>query len=216
MCRLRVVYLYLKILISLNLKMNLSKVLRVLFAFVLVLNASFGFGVVLAQQQVELDDEQGVNTRDLDVVLIHGEQDPATKEFDLIATITSNIDSDRVLVTWDLPGSVEFASTAQYVTEQTAVSAGESTIVRVRVVGGARGGQEFSTTVTLVKADVNYISSDNMEVVFNESREILPMTSDYKQARVLNNIKTALIFLCIGGVALGAGGAVYWRYRRVK
>ena len=153
-------------------------------------------------------------SQDLNVALSYGEQSVGSKEFDLVATITSNLDSDRVIVEWDVPAQIEFSEETQFDTETTTISKGATQVVTARVRSLAQGAYIIKVNVTAVKADVNYVTSDTMDMSFNEDHEILPLTEDYKQAKLIRQVITSVIVILILFAITGAGIWLYGRYRK--
>jgi|GEM_PF-4098818 len=173
--------------------------------------------IVKAQEEpLEVVDEIEISDEDLDVVLTHGEQDPGSKEFDLIATISSKLDSDRVIVEWELPSQIIFAEENQRNTQTTSVREDEISVATARVMGVRAGTYEVKVNVTTVKADVNYITADTLEITFNNDKEVLPLTDEYKKAKLTDQVITALVVLVVLLLVGGAGFWLYSRYRMAK
>lgn len=183
------------------------------FAFVLVL-------VVLIPMTVTLAEEVEVNgvlsdvddARNLDIVLSYEDQSPKTKQFYVVATITAGIDSDRVVIEWDLDRGLNFVGRLS-VYDNTSVRKGETSIVRRLVEPNFAGSKDIKAVVTAVKADVNYISSDTLDLELNQSREISPQTEEYKESKMMYQAWQAFQIV---SVVLGAGlvGALFVRWLR--
>jgi len=153
-------------------------------------------------------------SQDLDVTLSYGVQDSPSKEFDLIATITSNIDSDRVIVEWTTPIAFAFTDQYQFSIQQTTVAKGETKVLRARVKPDQGGINKVEVKITAVKADVNYISSDSKEITLNDSKEIIPLSKEYKKDKLINQVINAIAIILVLAAVLGAGVWVFGRYRQ--
>lgn len=159
-------------------------------------------------ETIQTDDQ------DLDVKLSYGEQSASSKELDLVAEISSNLDSDRVIVTWELPDYIETAEEFQPLTTTTTVTKGGKQTVFLRVKAALSGSYRIKVNITAVKADVNYVTSDTMSIEFNQDKEVLPLTDEYKKAKLLLQIRNILIALTVVGVVTGIGFWLFRRYRR--
>jgi len=153
------------------------------------------------------------DSENLDIVLSYINQSPKSKEFDLVAEISSGIDSDRVVVEWKLPSGVKFADSLESRYSRPSVSAGQKTIVQKRLVATYLGSKEIEVVATAVKADVNYVSSDKIQLVFNEGKEIIPETQEYKDAKTMYQITQALLYIGLAAIVAGGG---YFAYRWVR
>ncbi|MBN1331412.1 hypothetical protein JW978_00835 [Candidatus Dojkabacteria bacterium] len=159
------------------------------------------------------DLEQVDDSENLDVVLSYASQSPSSKEFYLIAEINSGIDSDRVVVEWKLPSGIKFADSTESRYSRPTVSAGQTTTVQKRLVATYAGTREIEVVATAVKADVNYVSSDKIELQFNDSKEIIPQSEEYKNAKLMHQIVLVLLYLGLGALVLTGG---YLGYRWIK
>ncbi|MBD3280801.1 hypothetical protein GF389_04740 [Candidatus Dojkabacteria bacterium] len=153
------------------------------------------------------------DSENLDIVLSYANQSPNSKEFDLIAEISSGIDSDRVVVEWQLPSGLKFADSATTKYSRPSVTAGETTIVTKRVIARYARTSEVEVIATAVKADVNYVSSDKLELSFNEAKEVVPLSEEYKDAKTMYQITQVLLYI---GLAALLFGLAYFAYRWVR
>lgn len=180
---------------------------------------------VLAQVGNSVDDVQEldslnnevISTEDeptnIDVVLSTETQDPGTKEFFLVADITSIIDSDRVIVEWQLDNGLILGEDETKYIDKTVVAANGGTEVKKRVVAQYLGTHTAKVVVTAVKADVNYVTSDTIELEFDKNLEIVPQTEEYKKAKLVYQGTRAALYLLIVA-AIGTAG--YFGYKEIK
>lgn len=163
--------------------------------------------ITFAQEEVIID-----NSENLDIVLSYDNQSPKTKGFYLIADVASGIDSDRVVVEWILPSEIEFVDELESPYSRPTVSTGQTTQVQKNIVARYSGTYEIEAIVTAVKADVNYVSSDKIELTFNEKKEIIPMSDEYKQAKTLYQLAEAVLYF---GIAMLGIGLIYFLYKQI-
>lgn len=171
------------------------------------------FAISVYSQEIDNSNPIRVDEKDLDIVLSYEKQDPASKEFYIVADIKSGIDSDRVIVDWDFPTRIKLADETDYPRSRTDIFAGKVSTVKKLVKPLSKGTFEVEAVVTAVKADVNYISSDTVQIEFNDDKEILPISEEYKKDKMIYQITQILIyFAIITGIFL----VIYFIYREIK
>lgn len=198
---------------------NFYREMRIRKFFIFVLTTIFA--ITLSSQILPASAQENLispsptdetNVNDISIKLSKGEQSPMNKEVDLIATIDSNVDSDRVIVKWTLTPQIYLADKNASEEQIITISKGvQSTRIRVKAAYG--GKSEIEVNVTAVKADVNYIASDKMEVEFNDSLEILPLTDEYKKNKLIYQLVMLLASLIFIGIMAFTGRWLYKRYK---
>ncbi len=173
----------------------------------------FALATMALAQDLESTELQQSDERDLDIILSHEVQDPGSKEFFLVADIKSGIDSDRVIVEWNLPRGIKLASETDLFRSRATIYEGRTTIVKKLVVPAGQGKYQVEAVVTAIKADANYISTDSIQIEFNDNKEIIPLSEEYKQAKLQHQIIRVLIYIAIiSGISLVS----YYIYREIK
>lgn len=131
-------------------------------------------------------------------------QDPATKIVKFEMILTSDIDTDRLKVTWTTSGPNVFADTTQATVVATIEKGKTYTIpIELKVLG--YGVNELFGKAEAVKPDSTYIATIRKDFASNESGEVLPLTEDYNQQKTLNTIKNIVLVVVIVAVILIGG-----------
>lgn len=194
---------------------------RIIFVLGLLVLIATGSQLVTAQenaestqsQQEQLPDNMQVNTNDIDVTLETETQDPGSKKFQIVATISSAIDTDRVIVDWIPQNGITFSDPLDTGKSSTTVRQGSDTVVSKKFVANYSGTHEVEVVITAVKADVNYLAADNIELEFNQDLELLPLTDDYKQAKLVYQFTRGVLYLTI---IVATAAALFFVYRRIR
>ncbi len=170
------------------------KIFKLIFVVVFLISSQV---LVVAES-----DENYENKDVLNVELSTTTQDPKTKEFDIVATINSEIDSDRVVVETSLSDYIVFVNEDDKQIS-TKVRANVVNPIHIRVKPVLAMPSKVTVVVTLIKADVYYTSSDTINLTFNDKKELLPITSAYQKAKYLYFFKNfSLVLIAIIAVIL--------------
>ncbi len=132
------------------------------------------------------------NTEKLNISLETSNQNPKTKEFDLIITIKSDLDSDRVILETNLSKYLEFVNEDDKRISLN-LKAGVETIQKIKIRPISSVSGKITVVLTLVKADVYYTATESIDITLNKNKELLPITSEYKKAKYLNYLKNFII-----------------------
>lgn len=172
-------------------------------SIVLLLGLVFSTLPSHAFAQVEIEDPF---TEDVDPVIEDVEglraefnqttQDPESKKVTFELVLISNIDSDRVKVTWTLKGRSVFEDESEKV-RNISVSKGKTYNIPITIIPAGYGVSELQVIVEAFKAESNYLVSVRKNYASNDASEILPITSEYSQAKALYIIKTVGIILAV-------------------
>ncbi len=193
--------------------------MKKLFVTFLIVILSSSFVSVFAQSGDTLpisNEAVNVESTNVNVELSLDTQDPGTKEFFARADITSIIDSDRVIIEWYLGNGIKFAEELESSLSRTTVKVGEVARVQKRLVPVTSGIRELKVVVTVIKADVNYVATDKITIEFNQNKEIIPLTEEYKEAKLTYQITRALMYLVVIFGILIIGFLVYLQIKKIR
>lgn len=137
------------------------------------------------------------------VQLTRATQDPGSKEITYNFSITSNITSDRVEITWDLIGVSEpLREKYKRLTIEKGQKIDEQFVIKPRFVGRT----ELRVELRSVAAGVDYIAAARDQFYSNDVHEIIPHSSDYVNAKRLYDVRNVVII----GVVILAIGIMAW------
>lgn len=141
---------------------------------------------LLDEQEEELQEDAPAEIDDfagLRAELKQYTQDPGSKEVLFEMILTSNVDSDRVRVTWELQGRSVFAATADLVVEME-IKKGESYTIPITVRPTSKGVTELYGKVQSYELGNSFLVTVRKNYASNENAEILPITDEYKEAKL--------------------------------
>lgn len=160
-----------------------------------------------AQNEEQLTDE----ITELKTELIMNTQDPATKVVRFILKLTSNIDSDRVKLTWTSSGPNNYTPGQNYqlnglnASGELRIRKGQTYNIPVDLTIYGQGVNEIIGKVEIVLTEGTKILTVRSNYGSNAEGEVLPLTDAYIQAKNLNNIKNIAIIVVLLAAILIAG-----------
>lgn len=149
-------------------------------------------------QSAEIQDVEGLRAQ-----FVEYTQDPATKVIKFEMILVSNIDSDRVRITWNTNGANVFKPQAGYeITGNTArgnisIKKGETYRIPISLEITGSGINELTGKAEAFLADSTFIATVRKNFATNEDAEVLPLTDSFTQARTRNLIFNAVIIILI-------------------
>jgi hypothetical protein len=160
-------------------------------------------------EEAEIDDFAGLRAE-----LNQYTQNPGSKEVKFEMVLESNIDSDRVRVTWELKGRSVFAEHSDPVVEML-IEKGQTYTIPITVIPTSKGVTELYGKVQSYELGNSFVVTVRKNYASNEAGEILPISDSYKQAKLqhtfLNLFKyLVLILIAIGSAFLGLKALKSW------
>lgn len=137
-------------------------------------------------------------------------QDPATKKIKYEMILHSNIDSDRVRITWTTTGANVFDPQDAYTIVGTsargdiAIKKGQTYSIPIVVTVTGSGVNELFGKAEAFLAQSTYIATVRKDYASNESAEVLPLTDQYNQAKTQNTILNVVLIIVIVVVILAS------------
>lgn len=189
---------------------------KTITTLILLFLISFSHINIYAQDSEEIiTDEENTPVEINDSVTLRAEfientQNPSNKNIKFEMILKPRISSDRVQVNWQLTGvsifinpentpllqNLEYTDTK--ISGNLSVVAGETYRFPITVRPTTVGVTEVYGTARLTAVDRGYLTTVRKNFVSNRSREILPITSEYKQKQTINFILT--VVKIIGGI----------------
>jgi hypothetical protein len=139
-----------------------------------------------------------------------------TKEMRYEMVLHSNLNSDRVKITWyltTLDGRGAIFKDKSEAIRYIEIKRGEAYSIPITIIPTGRGEVELLGVVESFRAEATFTVTVKKVFATNSLGEILPLTSDYQTSKGLIVIRNILIYLC-GFVFIIFGsikGAVYFR-----
>jgi len=131
-------------------------------------------------------------------------QDPDTKIVKYEMILKSNINSDRVKITWTLRGSSSFVDKTQAI-RNVVVKSGETYAIQIQLLPSGRGVTELVGKAESYKVDGNYIATVRKNFATSSSSEVLPLTSEYTTSKNILDLRnlflTAIVIILLGAAA---------------
>ncbi len=129
----------------------------------------------------ENSDEYGI-INPFDIKIKIGTQNPLTKRIPLIVTVTPNIDTERVEITWDSRYGLDFSNSfAQYLKlEKDLPYEFKSTLIPEEP-----GSYTLTVNVTEWSYGKNYTSSEDVSLTLSENLVATPPTEGYGIAQLI-------------------------------
>lgn len=121
-------------------------------------------------------------------------QNPRSKEVEFVLYLNSQIDSDRVKITWDLIGSSVFLEPSEQL-RYTFIERGQSYQIPIKIKPVGQGVTEIRATVEAFKADATYVVSVRKNFATNSDSEVLPLSDEYKAAKLTVQIVNTVVWV---------------------
>lgn len=139
-------------------------------------------------------------------------QDPESKNIKFEMILHSNIDSDRVKVTWTVTGSSKIVNTNEKRVDLD-IRKGQTYTIPITILPVGKGVSEVYGTAQSVNVASSFLVTVRKNYASNSDSEVLPITSEYQTARVLSIVKSVLIIVVIFATILGI---FFFGFRRVN
>lgn len=173
--------------------------------------------IILAQTQEESLQAENEQATIEDVEGLRAEfkeytQDPESKKVKYEMILNSQIDSDRVKITWSLRGSSTFVDKAQ-ATKNITVQKGKSYSISIEVLPSDKGVTELVGKAEAFTINGNFVATVRKNFATNSDLEVLPLTDAYKQSKSISTVKNVLI-TSVFMVAIAAG--LYFGFKKFR
>lgn len=201
-------YLYSKMLTNISRFTKLT-----VLTFVVVFGALSTILLVGAQEQVEIEEiglgvTQEIANPSLNIkTTAQPVQEYPSKKFAVVLTIDSAINSNRVSVKWNIDNAYFVAINGN--DDLVQVRTGEKTTLvkyfqpnpAVIGINNKYKKAEIGVRVNSFVDDINYLSSTRSILEFNNEYELLPISSEYNNSKLLQTgLRWAIIVLVVGAV----------------
>lgn len=193
---------------------NISRFTKLtVLTFVVVFGALSTILLVGAQEQVEIEEiglgvTQEIANPSLNIkTAAQPVQEYPSKKFAVVLTIDSAINSNRVSVRWNIDNSYFVAINGN--DDLVQVRNGEKTTLvkyfqpnpAVIGINNKYKKAEIGVRVNSFVDDINYLSSTKSILEFNNEYELLPISSEYNNSKLLQNgLRWAVIILVVVAV----------------
>jgi len=137
-------------------------------------------------------------------------QDPKTLEIPLALSVYSTRNSDRVNITWNVPKGLELVGEDSFF---ISVNTESPTVVEVRFKPTTAGRFDVRVKAEMFAAEVNYVGSAGYTVAVGNTLEVLPLTDEYKKAKMDYQLRELLKY---SGITLGIVSVVVVGYIAFK
>ncbi len=137
-------------------------------------------------------------------------QDPATKKVKFEMVLKSNIDSDRVRITWTTTGPNIFEKQGNYVIEgntargDISIRKGQTYVIPIEVTILGGGVNELFGRAEAFLAESTYIATVRKNYATNSESEVLPITDEYTSIKTRNLIITIVLIIMAVAASLVA------------
>lgn len=174
----------------------MKKLLKIL----VVLIFAFSFLPVYAQEEENVEDQAPVivDVEGLQAEFVQYTQDPASKDATFEMVLHSNLDSDRVRISWTLTtleGSGAVFKDKSQVTTFLTIQKGQTYNIPITITPTGKGEIELLGKAESFKAGEAFTVTVKKVFETNSAGEILPLTQEYKSQRTLNLLKNVVIFM---------------------
>lgn len=159
----------------------------------------FAFPTILAQESSE--DAVKDEITEMQVELSSETQDPVSKNVKFNLTLNSNIDSDRVKITWTSTGPNNYTAGQNYLVNgfdasgEIRIKKGQTYSVPINITIYGFGVNELIGKVEIVLPEGTKVLTVRTNFGSNAEGEVLPLTEEYTQAKNLNNIKNIVTWI---------------------
>ncbi len=161
--------------------------------------------------------EQGLPAEIKDVPGLKAElkqyvQDPKSKAVKFEMILTSNVDSDRVRIVWEVKGKSKFAPNSR-TTYQTKIAKGGKYSIPIEVIPASGpnsteiGVSELFGKVEAFELGESFVVTVRKNFASTSDGEILPITDDYRAAK-RNQTLMSIGFYIILALAIVGGSAI--------
>lgn len=128
-------------------------------------------------------------------------QDPATRKIKYEMILKSNIDSDRVRITWTTTGANVFEPQPGYTIEGTvargnvSIKKGQTYSIPIEITVTGEAVNELFGRAEAFLASSTYVATVRKNYASNAEGEVLPLTDQYNQAKTQNLILNVLVII---------------------
>jgi len=191
----------------------MKKILITIFSLLLISNASL---ILHAQTESDLQTENEQATIE-DVEGLRAEfkeytQDPDSKIVKYEMILNSNIDSDRVKITWTLRGVSSFVDKTQ-ASKNITVQKGKTYAISIEVLPSGKGVTELVGKSEAFTVNGSFIATVRKNFATNADQEVLPFTEAYTTAKRISTIKSLVITSLL---LIAAAAAAFFGYKKFK
>ncbi|MBE2280767.1 MAG: hypothetical protein IAE91_10275 [Ignavibacteriaceae bacterium] len=147
-------------------------------------------------QEAEIQDVDGLRAEFKEYT-----QSPSTKKIKFEMILKSNIDSDRVRITWTTAGANVFEEQKGYTIEGTtargniAIRKGETYSIPIEVTVTGSAVNELFGKAEAFLAESTYIATVRKNYASNVEGEVLPITDAYSQSKTQNTILNIFVII---------------------
>jgi len=175
----------------------------VTFAILAIFTPIISFSRLNAQTDANIDQPAVVK----DVEGLRAEfkqltQDPDSKNATFQMILKSSIDSDRVKIEWTITGASKLVNDNDKRTNLT-IKKGQTYTIPITIIPQGEGVTEVFGTAEAVNVDSSYLVTVRKNFATNKSAEILPITSDYTNAKNLSVVKNIILLVVVVATILG-------------
>jgi len=129
-------------------------------------------------------------------------QDPDSKNATFQMILKSSIDSDRVKIEWTITGASKLVNESDKRTNLT-IKKGQTYTIPITIIPQGEGVTEVFGTAEAVNVDSSYLVTVRKNFATNKNAEILPITSDYTNAKNLSVVKNIILLVVVVATILG-------------
>ncbi|MFS8130418.1 MAG: hypothetical protein ACMG57_00415 [Candidatus Dojkabacteria bacterium] len=173
----------------------------VTFAILAIFTSLIGYTSIYAQDASTADLPAEIKDFDgLKAEFRQNTQDPDSKNIKFEMVLHSNIDSDRVKVTWTVSGASKMVNTSEKRVDLD-IRKGQTYTIPITILPVGKGISEVYGTAQSVSVESSFLVTVRKNYSSNSDSEVLPITQEYQTAKSLLVVKNVLILvLVIGGV----------------
>jgi hypothetical protein len=127
-------------------------------------------------------------------------QNPENREITFEMILDSNLDSDRVKITWELrtlKGSGAVFLDPNDAVEYITIQKGRSYTLPITIVTTTEGVIELTGKAESFRAEATFLVSVRKTFGTNKAGEVKPVTQEYLQARTVMNVKNVILGILI-------------------
>lgn len=177
--------------------------IRRILITLLILLTFFIPSLIYAQSTLDntaTDKDTLESTSDLFTVeLIADTQSPWTKSVPLIIKFRSNIDANRVEISWDAPAGVKITrSHPQFIS----VKKDQVYVYKAKLKPETSGLYNIAGNVTIWEHNTNYTTSSSINIRFDQDLMVSPQSAGYTGALIIKYITIFIIILIASTVII--------------
>jgi len=149
-------------------------------------------------KQVEIQDVDGLRAEFKEYT-----QSPSTRKVKYEMILKSNIDSDRVRITWTTDGANIFEQQSGYIVEGStaktdiAIREGQTYSIPIEVTVTGEDINELFGKAEAFLAASTYVATVRKNYASNKEGEVLPLTSEYTQSKTQNTILNIVVIVVV-------------------